>query len=64
MYLFLWLLQNNLLDVKMLFEIQKPQQMPLLFNLKQHFSTSEAIPQKTQKRMLYFLINDTGLAIL
>ena len=48
----------------MLFEIQKPQQMPLLFNLKQHFSTSEAIPQQTQKRMLYFLINDTGLAIL
>lgn len=39
----------------MLFEIQKPQQMPLLFNLKQHFSTSEAIPQQTQKTHALFL---------
>ena len=33
------LLQNNLLSVKMLFEIQKPQLTPRLFFFKQHYST-------------------------
>ena len=38
-YLFLWLLQNNLLGVEMLFEIQKPQ----LFCFKQHSYTPQSL---------------------
>ena len=43
-YLFSWLLQNNLLGVKMLFEIQKPR----LFYFKQHFSTLDVILLQTR----------------
>ena len=48
-YMFSWLLQNNLFGVEMLFEIQKPQQMPRNFYFKQDFSTSETtqlVPQR------------------
>ena len=47
-HLFSWLLQNNLLGVKVLFEIQKLRLTPRLFYFQQHFSTSEVILQQTQ----------------
>ena len=49
--------QNNLLGVKMLFEIQIKAlaNAVAFFDFKQLFSTSEVIPQQTQKRILYFL---------
>ena len=46
--MFSWLLQNNLLDVEMLLEIQKPRVTPLRLYLEQHFSTSEFILQQTR----------------
>ena len=49
-YLFSRLLQNNLISVKMLFEIHKL----FLFYFKLHFSTSEVILQQTRKCLLYF----------
>ena len=51
MYLFTWLLQNNLLGVEMLFEIQKPW----LLYFKQHSSILEFILQQTQKQRALFL---------
>ena len=48
-YLLSCLLQNNLLGVKMLFEIQKPQ----IFYSKQHFDTEEVNLQ--QKRKMCFI---------
>ena len=48
-YLFLWLLQNNLLDVEMLFEIQKPQ----LFCFKQHSYTPQSLFHNRHENACY-----------
>ena len=57
-YLFLWLLQNNLLGVEMLFEILKYRLTPRFFYFQQHFSISEVIPQQIQNFCFVSEINN------
>jgi hypothetical protein len=52
-FLFANLLYNNLLGVKMLFEIKKPRLTSQFLYLKQHFNTEEIIIQQTRKH--YFI---------